>query len=90
MEQGPCSFGLGDESTQIEVKGTETVAIRGACGVDESKRICALQVMIRAGGIQPRLAIIFRGQGQFLRYIDDTTTIVGFTVIGILQITHVI
>jgi hypothetical protein len=65
VDQVPCPFGFSDDKT-IEQKGAATVQIRGCATTDTEKRMCTLQLLIRARGEQPRLAIIFRGAGQFL------------------------
>lgn len=65
VDQVPCPFGLSDDKT-IEEKGTKTVQIRGCSSIDTEKRMCTLQVLIRARGEQPKLAIIFRGKGRYL------------------------
>lgn len=65
VDQVSCPFGLSDDKT-IEEKGTKTVQIRGCSTVDTEKRMCTLQVLIRARGVQPKLAIIFRGKGRYL------------------------
>ncbi len=61
VDQVPCPFGLFDDRT-IEMKGAKTVQIRGCHSVDTKKRMCTLEVLIRARGKQPPLAIIFRGK----------------------------
>jgi hypothetical protein len=55
------------DDNAIEERGTKTVQIRGCTGVDTEKRMCTLQVLIRARGKQPPLSIIFRGKGKFLK-----------------------
>lgn len=66
VDQVPCPFGFCDDTT-IEEIGAKTVQIRGCATTDTEKRMCTLQVCIRAKGEQPRLAIIFRGAGRFLK-----------------------
>lgn len=65
VDQVPCPFTF-DAASTIDVKGKETVVIKGCSSIDGDKRFCTLQVCCRpttTGEIQPRIAIIFRGKG---------------------------
>ena len=64
-----------DKNTTVEVTGSEAVQIKGP-GESLEKRQATLQVCFRGVGEQPKLAIIFRGQGnitdQERRQLDAT------------------
>ena len=69
FDQVPMPFEFHGDST-IEEVGTRTVAIKGCSSTDGEKRMCTVQLCIRAvknGESQPRPALIFRGKGQFLK-----------------------
>jgi len=66
VDQVPLPFVFDGDET-IEEVGTRTVIVKGCSGVDGEKRQATLQMCIRARGKQPRPAIIFRGQGRFLK-----------------------
>jgi len=69
FDQVPMPFEFYGDST-IESVGTRTVAIKGCSSVDGEKRMATAQLCIRAvknGESQPRLALIFRGKGHFLK-----------------------
>ena len=58
--QVPCPFVFSGETT-VEEKGTRTVSIKSCSTGDGEKRMCTLQMCIRAEGPQPKITIIFRG-----------------------------
>jgi hypothetical protein len=61
VDQVPLPFVIGADHT-VEVKGADFVQIKSP-GDYLAKRQATLQVMFRADGTQPCLAIIFRGKG---------------------------
>ena len=66
VDQIPCPFEFSGDTT-IDSIGAETVAIRGSKMGEGDKRMCTIQMCCRARGSQPRIAVIFRGKGQFLK-----------------------
>jgi hypothetical protein len=62
MSQVPLPFVVG-KNTTVEVTGSEAVQIKGP-GEALEKWQATLQVCFRGVGEQPKLAIIFRGQGN--------------------------
>ena len=65
LDQSPLPFVVDAKRTyeQIEYKHTGKIWIaQPSSGLD--KRQCTLQIVTRAEGEQPRIAIIFRGQGK--------------------------
>ena len=72
LDQSPLPFVVDAKRTyeQIEYKHTGKIWIaQPSSGLD--KRQCTLQIVTRAEGEQPRIAIIFRGQGKRIRISLD-------------------
>ena len=64
-----------DASSTLEFLGTLSVVIKGCSTNDGDKRFCTLQLCCRAdvpeGEKQPRIAVIFRGQGTVMKREKD-------------------
>ncbi len=74
VDQIPLPFNY-DASSTLEFKGTLSVVIKGCSTNDGDKRFCTLQLCCRAavpdGETQPRIALIFRGQGTVMKREKD-------------------
>ena len=74
VDQIPLPFNY-DASSTLEFKGTLSVVIKGCSTNDGDKRFCTLQLCCRPvvpeGETQPRIAVIFRGQGTVMNREKD-------------------